>query len=280
MDGKDIQIYQEKMLKNIIKMDSLLDSFFSNMEKWIIDDLVKSYNKIKTADDVEEFIRKVYDAKSWSKMQTDVFQKSNEILKSVYSVWSNEIKNLNKIYPDNNFNDVTLEMKWKEFENILKTTNSLDVYSTITKTEQEAKLMLYSSGALQVMDNISDVYEYLKRNISMSLGKIKTLVMTSQFNYFNQARQLFFNKVPIKGIRQYIYTGPVDSKNRAFCRDYVGQTKTEAQWSRINNGQTNGSVWINRGGYNCRHYFLLVPDTYSKADFMQLASDFRGGGLK
>jgi hypothetical protein len=78
-------------------------------------------------------------------------------------------------------------------------------------------------------------------------------------NIFNNQRQQFFKSVPVKETKLYEYVGPVDKLTRSICRDYVGKQLTEAQWRKIPNKQV-GNMWNYKGGYNCRHFFLLVPE--------------------
>jgi hypothetical protein len=58
-------------------------------------------------------------------------------------------------------------------------------------------------------------------------------------------------------ITQYIYVGPNDDRTRPFCREHIGQIKTEAEWNALDNGQIN-PVFLYCGGYNCRH--AIVPN--------------------
>ena len=68
------------------------------------------------------------------------------------------------------------------------------------------------------------------------------------------------------GIKQYLYRGPKDIKNRPFCAHHVGQVYTLDQI----NGQLNAELadyshkpllpcLVYGGGYNCRHVWTPVP---------------------
>ncbi len=69
------------------------------------------------------------------------------------------------------------------------------------------------------------------------------------------------------GWDDYLYSGPIDGKIRPFCINIIGGIFTKKQIQDMNNGQTS-NVFIDGGGYNCRHKWINVPDEYklTKAD--------------
>ncbi len=64
------------------------------------------------------------------------------------------------------------------------------------------------------------------------------------------------------GATKFIYIGPDDSVTRDHCDKHVGKTYTleeiEEEWSGDWAGKRDGSPFVVRGGYNCRHRFRPV----------------------
>jgi len=66
------------------------------------------------------------------------------------------------------------------------------------------------------------------------------------------------------GISKFKYYGDVIRDSRQFCRDHVGKTFTEDEindiWQGSWAGKAPGDPFIVRGGYNCRHHWLPIPE--------------------
>ena len=72
------------------------------------------------------------------------------------------------------------------------------------------------------------------------------------------------------GATRVKYVGPKDSKVRDFCRDKVGKVFTveevrqwpaeEAPWEGMIPNTDRGSIFVNAGGYNCRHNFEYLDE--------------------
>ena len=64
------------------------------------------------------------------------------------------------------------------------------------------------------------------------------------------------------GAERFVYIGPDDAKTREHCDKYVGRTLTIDEindaWSGSWAGKREGSPFVVRGGYNCRHRFRPV----------------------
>lgn len=58
------------------------------------------------------------------------------------------------------------------------------------------------------------------------------------------------------GILYFRFTGPVDSKTREFCLEWVGRVETLDFWAMLENPTGPNPVSEYRGGYNCRHRLL------------------------
>ena len=67
------------------------------------------------------------------------------------------------------------------------------------------------------------------------------------------------------GITKFKYYGDVIRDTREFCRKHVGKTFTEEEidklWQGSWAGKAPGDPFIVRGGYNCRHHWLPIPET-------------------
>lgn len=70
------------------------------------------------------------------------------------------------------------------------------------------------------------------------------------------------------GIRDFIYYGNIIATTRDFCARRAGQiysVKEIKQWNELKwQGKKPGSVFINRGGYNCRHTLHPVKRRWVK----------------
>jgi len=91
---------------------------------------------------------------------------------------------------------------------------------------------------------------------NLEFEKPKTLANTAiaQFN-----NELTFAQAEMSGVETFQYFGPLAPSTRPFCRAHVGKIFTLAEIERMDNGQ-GISVRSSCGGYNCRHYWLAVPN--------------------
>ena len=62
----------------------------------------------------------------------------------------------------------------------------------------------------------------------------------------------------------YLYTGPRDGVTRAFCRPLINKVVSETQMNRLDNGQ-GLPVKTSCGGYNCRHSWSPVTESFVEA---------------
>jgi hypothetical protein len=58
--------------------------------------------------------------------------------------------------------------------------------------------------------------------------------------------------------QRYRYSGPLDSRNRPFCRQLENADKaySRAQIAAMDNGMLP-NVFLSCGGWNCRHVWIL-----------------------
>jgi hypothetical protein len=105
-----------------------------------------------------------------------------------------------------------------------------------------------------------DLVGMLRKKLSISVGQATGLADTTLTSYYrtinSRGPQLEF---------RYRYFGPLDKKNRPFCREMETKSKAGVTWTReeidkMNNGQTPvGTVMQLCGGFRCRHVLLLQP---------------------
>ena len=101
----------------------------------------------------------------------------------------------------------------------------------------------------------------LQRRLEQSEGRELTEVRTS---ISELGRSLTATAAAAADLDLYLYTGPKDGITRPFCRALIGLVVDEAQMSKLNNGQGK-SVKISCGGYNCRHSWSPVTDSFVEA---------------
>ena len=72
------------------------------------------------------------------------------------------------------------------------------------------------------------------------------------------------NRAKRYDIKRYEYAGGVIEKTRPWCADLDGSVLTEAEivelWSEDWVGKSGDNPWTDRGGYNCRHYWIPVEE--------------------
>ena len=66
-------------------------------------------------------------------------------------------------------------------------------------------------------------------------------------------------------IKRYEYAGGIIETSRPFCTAHVGDVMTKAEMDNIWLGESwagkePGDPFVVRGGYNCRHFWVPVPD--------------------
>jgi len=101
----------------------------------------------------------------------------------------------------------------------------------------------------------------LQRRLEQSEGRELTEVRTS---ISELGRSLTATAAAAADLDLYLYTGPRDGITRPFCRALIGLVVDETQMSKLNNGQGK-SVKIACGGYNCRHSWSPVTDSFVEA---------------
>lgn len=72
------------------------------------------------------------------------------------------------------------------------------------------------------------------------------------------------NRAKRYGIKRYEYAGGVVENTRPWCADLDGEILTEDEivelWGESWQGKSGDNPWLDRGGYNCRHYWIPVEE--------------------
>lgn len=102
-------------------------------------------------------------------------------------------------------------------------------------------------------------------NLALSLergaGTLQTEVRTKISQFGRSVNMIAADTV---GMDHYLYTGPKDGITRAFCRPLINKVVDKTQLGKLNNGQ-GLSVRTSGGGYNCRHSWSPVTESFMKA---------------
>ena len=102
-------------------------------------------------------------------------------------------------------------------------------------------------------------------NLALSLergaGTLQTEVRTKISQFGRSVNMIAADTV---GMDHYLYTGPKDGITRPFCRPLINKVVDKTQLSKLNNGQ-GLSVRTSGGGYNCRHSWSPVTESFMKA---------------
>lgn len=94
---------------------------------------------------------------------------------------------------------------------------------------------------------------------------LRPILDTAPYQYANQLNRSMASTAKLEYV---FYNGPKDDKNRDFCHPRAGQffhfkevqlwPQEEAPWQGMIPGTNIDSIWVNRGGFNCRHGFIYV----------------------
>lgn len=71
------------------------------------------------------------------------------------------------------------------------------------------------------------------------------------------------------GLTDFMYVGDVIKTTRPFCKSHAGKIYSREEIDELDK-QTwqgkSGSVWVSRGGYNCRHHWVAVKKEFVESD--------------
>lgn len=103
----------------------------------------------------------------------------------------------------------------------------------------------------------SDLETQLERSEGRQLTEIKTQI--SEYG-----RSITAVAAADAGLDHYLYTGPKDGITRPFCRALINLVVDEKQMNKLDNNQGK-PVKIACGGYNCRHSWSPVTESFIEA---------------
>ena len=130
--------------------------------------------------------------------------------------------------------------------------NTLDSMAQIIKKEVVNGII---AGA-----PVQTVLEAVQGQGSLSPRQLQTLIDTSMNEYSRSVTKVMIDTMPSD--TKYVYIGALDEKTRTECLDMMSageQTKEQIQ----TNFRKYGNVFINGGGYNCRHKWeIAVQDKF------------------
>lgn len=112
----------------------------------------------------------------------------------------------------------------------------------------------------------SDLNERLKRSTGRQLTEVKTRI--SQYG-----RSINAAAASAAELDLFLYTGPMDGITRPFCKPLVNKVISERQMSALSNGQ-GLPVITSGGGYNCRHSWSPVSQSFVDAAELERATRF------
>lgn len=250
MNKNELISLQDKLMA---QNNELVEELFQYLDLLIIEDIEKS---ILSSGASYQTVAKIYKADHWTEIQSKIDKLKESNLKSIFANYRKGIDSLVEFYGVE-FSILNVQDQWDDLEKMVN--DATTISDLMLGTKQETKLLMRSSQALTVTENARRVVEYVSKATKKTIAQSQTLVETMQNNVFNNQRQKFYKKVPATGEKLYEYVGPVDKLTRPICKRYVGKQYTEAKWKRISNEQV-GNMWNYKGGYNCRHFFLLVPE--------------------
>lgn len=107
----------------------------------------------------------------------------------------------------------------------------------------------------------------LERQLEKAEGRQLTEIKTQISEY---GRSVTAVAAAAADLNYYLYTGPRDGITRPFCRALINLVVDETQMSQLNNNQGR-PVKIACGGYNCRHSWSPVTESFIKAADLERA---------
>ena len=263
---KAIIKYNKQYLANQEHLDDLLEKIVNDMERMILKDIATA---MKNKEPMISIVDKLYRAEFWKDNQEILYGKKDVLLKQFFKVYKNDIDTLFKIYPESNFSFSALDYQMEQFDNYLK--NELDILKMMKVTESQATGLVRMAQFGAITDS-QDLINLIQNNLGKPISHLRTRLFTTQSTIYRKNRSNFFASIKEEG-KRYIYVGVRDNLTRPFCREHLGQIKTKSEWRNLPNGQV-GSAWDFGGGYNCRHYTLLVTNNWTAKEVDDLKKSF------
>jgi hypothetical protein len=265
--------YSKSAVARMKEADAVYRGIFSHLDDLMLENIARILAKNKGEKLRIKAIDQIYKSDEWDKVQRSMDRYQSSALKEMKSIYKAEIDAMKEIYPKSEFKMGDLQSSFSQMEQMATETTG-DMLRSIIGTKDSAKAYLRATQLNLFLNSKERIYEYLEKTVKSAANRnIITELATAQNNLYNKMRVDFFKQVKTKNIKRFIYAGVADGKNRPVCSRYIGKINTEAGWRKISNHQ-NGSIWDNRGGYNCRHFFLLVSEAWTEKQQARVVDAF------
>jgi len=266
--------YSKNTVSRMKEADGVYRDIFDYLDDLMLENITRIMSKVPGEQAQIKLIDQIYKSEEWERTQRSMDRYRNSALKTMRQIYREEIEELKEIYPESSFKFGDMQASFTKMERMTSEMTD-DMLGQIIGTKDSAKAYLRATQLNQFLNSKERIYEYLEKTVKSAANRnVVTELATAQNNIYNHMRVDFFKQIKTEHRKKYIYAGVTDGKNRPVCSRYIGQIKTEAEWRWIPNGQ-NGSLWDNRGGYNCRHFFLLVPDRWTENQQGRVVNAFR-----
>jgi len=148
--------------------------------------------------------------------------------------------------------------------------NGIYQYSDNAKAQQLVEYIANNPNGSEVTTAIDELKQtYGRTTTGDSFAKYASLLVTDSIMGFDG--QFAKYRADELGLTSYLYYGSIIKDSRDFCRKHAGKVYTEQQiidiWNNdTGQGRDQGSPFIVRGGYNCRHSWQPVDPDWVDAD--------------
>jgi len=144
--------------------------------------------------------------------------------------------------------------------------NGIYQYSDNTKAQQLVEYIANNPHGSEVATAIDELKQnYGRTSQGDSFVKYATLVVQDSIMGFDG--QFAKYRADELGLTSYLYYGSLMKDSRDFCRLHTGKVYTEEEINQIwandtGQGRDQGSPFIVRGGYNCRHSWQPIDPSW------------------
>ena len=144
--------------------------------------------------------------------------------------------------------------------------NGIYQFSDNKKAQQLVDYIANNPNGSQVDTAIDELKQtYGRTTQGDSFVKYAGLLVTDSIMGFDG--QLAKYRADALGLNSYLYYGSIIKDSRDFCRLHAGKVYTEEQINQIwsndtGQGRDQGSPFIVRGGYNCRHSWQPIDPSW------------------
>lgn len=151
-------------------------------------------------------------------------------------------------------------------ETVREKINGIYQFSDNKKAQQLVEYIANNPDGAEVNTAIDELKQtYGRTTEGDSFVKYASLLVTDSIMGFDG--QLAKFRADELGLSSYLYYGSIIKDSRDFCRTHTGKVYTEEQINQIwandtGQGRDQGSPFIVRGGYNCRHSWQPVDPSW------------------